>query len=40
MRVEVGGDNVVAQAVYRRAGFDVVDHRLMTLALAGPTHEV
>ena len=38
MRVEVGGDNVVARAVYRSAGFADVDHQLMTLALAAPTH--
>lgn len=39
MRVEVGGDNAVAQSVYRRVGFDAVDHLLMTLPLADPTHE-
>jgi diamine N-acetyltransferase len=33
MRVEVGHDNEVAQAVYRRNGFAVVDHRLMTTTL-------
>ncbi len=38
MRVEVGADNTVAQAVYRSAGFEAVDHRLMMLALAAPTH--
>ena len=38
MRVEVGGDNVVAQAVYRHVGFEAVDHQLMTLPLADPTH--
>jgi len=36
MRVEVGRDNPVAQAVYRRCGFAVVDHLLMTTALTGP----
>ena len=34
MRVEVGRDNQVAQAVYRSAGFAGVDHLLMTTALA------
>ena len=38
MRVEVGGDNAVAQAMYRRVGFETVDHQLMTLPLAEPTH--
>jgi ribosomal protein S18 acetylase RimI-like enzyme len=33
MRVEVGHDNEAAQAVYRRNGFAVVDHRLMTTTL-------
>src|SRR5450759_4240814 len=36
--VEVGHDNVVAQAVYRRVGFVETDRRLMTLRLADPTH--
>ena len=40
MRVEVGADNAVAQAAYRRVGFEAVDHRLMTLPLADPTHLV
>jgi len=40
MRVEVGRDNAVAQAVYRRVGFAAVDHLLMTLPLADPTHVV
>jgi GNAT superfamily N-acetyltransferase len=40
MRVEVGRDNVVAQAVYRRVGFGVLDHQLMALPLAAPTHVV
>jgi GNAT superfamily N-acetyltransferase len=40
MRVEVGGDNAVARAVYRRVGFEAVDHLLMTLPLADPTHLV
>lgn len=38
MRVEVGGDNAAAQAVYRRVGFEKVDHQLMALPLADPTH--
>jgi GNAT superfamily N-acetyltransferase len=38
LRVEVGGDNAVAQAVYRSAGFEAVDHQLMTVRLADPTH--
>ncbi|MCX6371591.1 MAG: GNAT family N-acetyltransferase [Actinobacteria bacterium] len=38
MRVEVGADNAVAQAVYRRVGFEAVDHKLMKLPLADPTH--
>jgi len=38
MRVEVGGDNAVAQAVYRRVGFETADHQLMSLPLADPTH--
>jgi len=38
MRVEVGRDNAVAQAVYRHVGFEAVDHQLMALPLAGPTH--
>jgi GNAT superfamily N-acetyltransferase len=40
MRVEVGRDNAVAQSVYRHVGFEAVDHRLMALPLAGPTHVV
>ena len=40
MRVEVGRDNAVAQAVYRHVGFEAVDHQLMALPLAGPTHVV
>ncbi|HEY5387545.1 MAG TPA: GNAT family N-acetyltransferase [Thermoleophilia bacterium] len=40
MRVEVGGDYAVAQAVYRRVGFQTADHLLMTLPLADPTHVV
>ena len=40
MRVEVGGDNAVAQSVYRRIGFAAVDYQLMTLPLADPTHLV
>jgi GNAT superfamily N-acetyltransferase len=38
--VEVGGDNAVAQSVYRGAGFTAVDRQLMTLELATPTHLV
>jgi hypothetical protein len=34
MSVEVGRDNEIAQAVYRRNGFAPVDHRLMTAVLA------
>jgi ribosomal protein S18 acetylase RimI-like enzyme len=40
MRVEVGHDNTVARSVYRRVGFEVVDHQLMTLPLAHPSHVV
>jgi len=39
MSVEVAGDNDPALAVYRRAGFEMTDRRLMVLALAAPTHE-
>ena len=39
MSVEVAGDNDPALAVYRRAGFEMTDRRLMILALAAPTHE-
>lgn len=40
MRVEVGADNAVAQAVYRRAGFKLVPgHAVMQLAMAPPSHE-
>jgi GNAT superfamily N-acetyltransferase len=38
MRVEVGRDNLLAQAVYRSAGFAAVDHQLMTLRLSAPLH--
>jgi diamine N-acetyltransferase len=38
MSVEVGYDNSVAQAVYRRVGFLETDRRLMTLRLADPSH--
>ena len=38
LRVEVGAANAVAQAVYRSAGFEAVDHRLMMAPLAEPTH--
>ena len=37
--VQVGRENRVAQAVYRRTGFVTTDRRLMTLRLAAPTHE-
>jgi GNAT superfamily N-acetyltransferase len=40
MKVEVGRDNAVAQSVYRRVGFETVDHLLMALPLADPTHVV
>jgi len=40
MKVEVGRDNAIAQAVYRRAGFEALDHQLMALPLAAPTHVV
>ena len=36
--VEVGADNVVAQAVYRSAGLAPIDRRLMTLGLADPAN--
>ena len=40
MRVEVGVDNLVAQAVYRSAGFAALpDHSLMVAPLAPPAHE-
>lgn len=39
LRVEVGPENVVAQAVYRSAGFEPLDHRLMGVALGEPAHE-
>jgi GNAT superfamily N-acetyltransferase len=39
LRVEVGADNAVAQAVYRGAGFEPLPgHALMQLALAPPSH--
>jgi GNAT superfamily N-acetyltransferase len=40
MRVEVGRANAIAQAVYRHVGFEVLDHQLMALPLAAPTHVV
>jgi ribosomal protein S18 acetylase RimI-like enzyme len=40
IRVEVGRDNAVAQAVYRRVGFEAADRLLMTLSLADPAHVV
>jgi GNAT superfamily N-acetyltransferase len=40
MRVEVGEDNAVAQAVYRSTGFESLPgHVVMQLALAPPAHE-
>ncbi len=39
MRVEVGVNNLVAQAVYRGAGFEPLhDHGVMAARLAPPTH--
>jgi GNAT superfamily N-acetyltransferase len=39
LRVEVGVDNLVAQAVYRSAGFThLSDHGVMAAPLAPPTH--
>jgi len=39
LRVEVGVNNVVAQAVYRSAGFEPLhDHRVMAAPLAPPSH--
>jgi GNAT superfamily N-acetyltransferase len=38
MSVEVGHQNVVAQAVYRRIGFSAADRLLMKLRLDHPTH--
>jgi len=38
MRVETGHDNAAAVAVYRRAGFSVVERLHLTLPLAPPTH--
>jgi GNAT superfamily N-acetyltransferase len=40
MRVEVGDDNLVAQTVYRSAGFEALPgHGLMAASLAPPAHE-
>jgi GNAT superfamily N-acetyltransferase len=40
MRVEVGADNLVAQAVYRSAGFEALPgHGLMAVSLSSPAHE-
>ena len=36
--VETGPDNVPAQALYRRAGFEPTDRDLLVLKLADPTH--
>jgi ribosomal protein S18 acetylase RimI-like enzyme len=38
LHLEVGRDNAVAQAVYRRAGFILTDRQLMTVRLADPSH--
>jgi ribosomal protein S18 acetylase RimI-like enzyme len=41
LRVEVGVDNLAAQAVYRSAGFELLpDHTLMAAPLAPPAHRV
>ena len=38
LRVDVGVDNLVAQAAYRSAGFEALpDHALMQLVLAPPS---
>lgn len=37
MRVEVGRENAVAQAVYRSSGFAPVDHALMAVPLGEST---
>ena len=40
LRVEVGVDNPVAQAVYRSAGFEPLSgHAVMAAPLAPPTHK-
>jgi GNAT superfamily N-acetyltransferase len=40
MRVEVGADNLAAQAVYRSAGFEALPgHGLMAVALTPPAHD-
>ncbi|MFQ5937902.1 MAG: GNAT family N-acetyltransferase [Acidiferrobacterales bacterium] len=38
LRVEVGQDNMPAQALYRQAGFVSTDRQFLTLRLADPTH--
>ena len=39
LRVEVGVDNLVAQAVYRSAGFEpLLDHTVMAAPMAPPAH--
>jgi GNAT superfamily N-acetyltransferase len=41
LTVEVGHNNVPAQALYRRAGFaEAADRQLLALPLAAPTHIV
>jgi GNAT superfamily N-acetyltransferase len=37
--VEVGADSAGAQSLYRRAGFVMTDHRLMSLRLTAAMHE-
>jgi hypothetical protein len=40
MRVEVGVDNLAAQAVYRSAGFEALPgHGLMAVSLTPPVHD-
>jgi ribosomal protein S18 acetylase RimI-like enzyme len=39
LRVEVGHDNAPAQAVYRAAGFETLDRRLMAVRLYGPARQ-
>jgi GNAT superfamily N-acetyltransferase len=39
LSVEVAGDNERALSVYRHAGFEMTERRLMVLPLAAPTHE-
>ena len=39
LAVQVGRDNVAAQAVYRSAGMMAIDRGLMMVSLAGPVHQ-